>query len=88
MQRGSIAISETACTKCHKPILHGERYLVRDEDNGSVTRTCRACCEKAGMTASIREHGREAQTFFPTPKPGKEEKAARKSEEKETTKES
>jgi hypothetical protein len=83
MQRGSIAISETACTKCHKAILHGERYFVRDEENGSVTRLCRACCEKAGMTASIREHGHEALTFFPTPKPAREDKPARKSEEKE-----
>jgi RNase P subunit RPR2 len=87
MQRGCIAISETSCSKCHKAILHGARYFVRDEDDGSVTRQCQACCEKSGMTANIKEHGHEALTFFPTPKPGKEEKAARKSEEKETAKE-
>ena len=83
MQRGSIAISEIACDKCHKAIIHGDRYFIRDEENGSVTRLCRACCEKAGMTATIRERGHDSLTFFPTPKPGKEEKAARKSEEKE-----
>ena len=83
MQRGSIAIRETVCDKCHKAILHGERYYVRDEDNGALTRLCRACCEKSGMTATIREHGHEALTFFPTPKPSKEDKAARKPEEKE-----
>jgi hypothetical protein len=89
MQRGSIAISETACDKCRRAITHGERYFVRDEENGSVTRLCRSCCEKAGMTGTIKERGHESLTFFPTPKPGKEEKAPRKSEEKskETAKE-
>jgi len=71
MRRGCISLGELNCDKCHKPILHGERYLAIEEvkgkesEKGDTFRYCMDCAVDKGYATARQEKDEKVMTVFP-----------------------
>ena len=71
MRRGCISLGELNCDKCHRAILHGERYLAVEEvkgkesDKGETARYCMSCAEDKGYVTTRQEKDEKILTIFP-----------------------
>lgn len=64
MRRGCIAIGKVECDSCHRPIKHGERYLLVDGEGDERQRLCTDCCESRGYVSYGTEKGQQIVTFL------------------------
>ena len=64
MKRGCIAIGDTSCSECGQTISYGERYLVLDRDDKSISRLCIRCCEMKRLAGYCRDGGSRVMTFL------------------------
>lgn len=64
MRRGCIAVGKVECDDCHRPIKHGERYLVINGEKDRKQRLCVDCCRKLGYISYEAEKGKEIVTFL------------------------
>ncbi len=67
MRRGCIAIGETKCDICRRNIEHGERYLLKiddEEKEEEKQRICVECCLNEKYASWITEKGEKVLTFF------------------------
>ena len=71
MRRGCISLGEVNCDICKRTILHPERYLVIDEqdgveaEEGESVRYCIECALKKGYAHYKEMKGEMVLTFFP-----------------------
>jgi hypothetical protein len=65
MRRGCIAIGKVGCDGCHRPIAHGERYLLIDREGDERERLCIDCCQSHGLISYGTEKGEQIITFLP-----------------------
>lgn len=65
MKRGCIVIGELQCDSCNRPMQHGERYLLIEENEGQKSRFCVDCCLNKGYATYVKEKGERVITFFP-----------------------
>ena len=65
MRRGCIAIEKVECDGCHRPIKHGERYLLIDGVGDERQRLCTDCCDSHGYVSYRTEKGKQIITFLP-----------------------
>jgi hypothetical protein len=65
MRRGCIATGKVECDGCHRPIAHGERYLLLDGEGDERQRLCTDCCESHGYISYGTEKGKQIVTFLP-----------------------
>ena len=64
MRRGCIATGKIQCDGCHRPLGHGERYLMLGGGESGEQRLCVECSLKLGYASRKEEEGQEALTFF------------------------
>jgi hypothetical protein len=65
VRRGCIAIGKVECDGCHRPIKHGERYLLLNGEGAEKQRLCVDCCQNHGYISYRTEKGKQMITFFP-----------------------
>lgn len=65
MRRGCIAIGNVECDSCHRPVKHGERYLLVDEEGDERQRLCSDCCQGRGYVSYGTDKGKQVITFLP-----------------------
>ena len=64
MRRGCISLGEVLCDECHREIQHGERYLITEEDDESLSRLCVDCCLKHGYAIYKEDKKEQVLSFF------------------------
>jgi len=65
MRRGCIAVGKVECGDCHRPLKHGERYLLIDGEGEDRQRLCMDCCQSHGYVSYEAEKGQQIITFLP-----------------------
>jgi hypothetical protein len=65
MRRGCTSLGDVQCDECHRIMPYPERYLVIDQDDGTVLRLCVDCCLSKGYARYTEEKGQRVLTFFP-----------------------
>jgi hypothetical protein len=65
MRRGCIATGKVECDGCHRPIKHGERYLLVDGEGDKRQRLCLDCCQSHDYVSYGTEKGKQIVTFLP-----------------------
>jgi hypothetical protein len=65
MRRGCIATGKVECDGCHRPIKHGERYLLVDREGDERQRLCLDCCQSHDYVSYGTEKGKQIVTFLP-----------------------
>ena len=64
MRRGCTSLGDVQCDECHRIMPYPERYLVIDQDDGTVLRLCVDCCLSKGYARYTEEKGQQILTFF------------------------
>ena len=64
MRRGCIAVGKVECDGCHRPMRHGERYLLVEEED-ERQRLCVDCCQSHDYVSYGTEKGKQIITFLP-----------------------
>jgi predicted CXXCH cytochrome family protein len=64
MRRGCIAVGKVECDGCHRPMRHGERYLLVEEED-ERQRLCIDCCQSHDYVSYGTEKGKQIVTFLP-----------------------
>jgi len=64
MRRGCIAVGKVECDGCHRPMRHGERYLLVEEED-ERQRLCIDCCQSHDYVSYGTEKGKQIITFLP-----------------------
>jgi len=65
MRRGCIATGKVECGGCHRPIKHGERYLLVDGEGDERQRLCIDCCQRLDYVSYGTEKGKQIVSFLP-----------------------
>jgi len=69
MRRGCTSLGDVQCDECQHPIPYPERYMVIDDEKGTVSRICVDCCLSKGYARYTEDKGQRVLTFFQE-KPG------------------
>jgi len=64
MRCGCISLGDVQCDGCHRTIPYPERYLVIDEEGGTL-HLCTNCCVSKGYARYYEEKGQRILTIFP-----------------------
>ena len=65
MRRGGISLGDVQCDGCQRPIPYPERYLLIEEEEGTVSRLCTDCCLSKDYARYTEDKGERVLTFFP-----------------------
>jgi hypothetical protein len=65
MRRGCTSLGDVQCDECQRPIPYPERYMVIDDEKGTISRICVDCCLTKGYARYTEEKGQQVLTFFP-----------------------
>lgn len=65
MRRGCTSLGDVQCDECQRPMPYPERYMVIDDEKGTISRTCVDCCLTKGYARYTEEKGHQVLTFFP-----------------------
>jgi len=69
MRRGCTSLGDVQCDECQRSMPYPERYMVIDDEKGTISRICVDCCLTKGYARYTEEKGQQVLTFFPE-KPG------------------
>lgn len=65
MRRGCTSLGDVQCDECQRPIPYPKRYMVIDDEKGTVSRICVDCCLSKGYARYTEDKGQQVLTFFP-----------------------
>jgi hypothetical protein len=66
MRRGCTSLGNIKCDECQRIILHPERYLCIDEEDGTDKRLCMDCCLSKGLAKEQTTKEGTEITFLPS----------------------
>jgi hypothetical protein len=65
VRRGGISLGDIQCDECQRMIPYPERYLLVEEEGGTILCLCTNCCLSKGYARYTEEKGQRVLTFFP-----------------------